>query len=141
VLFNAGLLLAATASAAEFRAVATAPGVLYDAPSEKAKKLYVLSPGYPVEIIVTLEKWVKVRDAEGMLNWITLDALTSQRTLMVNVPLADIRQAADSAAPLLFQAEQNVVLQLVEFTGNGWARIKHRDGESGYVRLDQVWGA
>ena len=59
---------------------------------------------------------------------------------LVKVRLADIRQAANEAAPLAFQAEQNVLLDLNELTGTGWARVTHRDGQSGYVRLNQVWG-
>jgi len=67
--------------------------------------------------------------------------LSEHRTVMVKVKLADVRQAADDSAPLVFQAEQNVVLDLVELTGTGWARVTHRDGQGGYIRLNQVWGA
>jgi SH3-like domain-containing protein len=44
--------------------------VFYDGPSAKARKLSVLSQGYPVEILVTLDAWLKVRDASGELAWI-----------------------------------------------------------------------
>jgi len=46
-------------------------------------------------------------------------------------------QAADDHAPLVFQAEQSVLLDLVELTGTGWARVTHRDGQGGYVKLSQ----
>jgi SH3-like domain-containing protein len=59
---------------------------------------------------------------------------------MVKTRLADIRQAADDHAPLVFQADQSVLLDLVELTGTGWARVTHRDGQGGYVKLSQVWG-
>jgi SH3-like domain-containing protein len=134
------LVAAAPAGAAEFRSVADNAAVLYDAPSAKAKKLYVIGRNYPVEIVVVLEGWIKVRDAGGELAWIETKSLSERRTVMVKVRLADIRQAADDKAPLTFQAEQNVVLDLVELTGTGWARVTHRDGQSGYIRLNQVWG-
>ena len=54
--------------------------------------------------------------------------------------LADVRQAAADNAPLVFQAEQNVLLDLVELTDTGWARVTHRDGQSGFIRINQVWG-
>ena len=130
----------ATAGAAEFRSIADNAAVLYDAPSAKAKKLYVIGRNYPVEIVVIVEGWTKVRDAGGELAWIESKYLSERRTVMVKVRLADIRQAADDSAPLAFQAEQNVLLDLVELTGTGWARVAHRDGQSGYVRLNQVWG-
>ncbi len=140
---GAGILLVlaqAGARAADFRSIAENAAVLYDAPSAKAKKLYVIGRGYPVEVIVVVAGWIKIRDASGELAWIESRALSERRTVMVKAPLADIRQAADDRAPLVFQAEQSVLLELVELTGAGWARVTHRDGQSGYVKLSQVWG-
>ena len=126
------------AGATEFRSIADAAAVLYDAPSAKAKKLYVIGRSYPVEIVVVVEGWTKIRDAGGELSWIETRSLSERRTVLVKVQLADIHQAAADNAPLAFQAEQNVVLDLVELTGTGWARVTHRDGQSGYIRLNQV---
>ena len=61
--------------------------------------------------------------------------------VMVNVPLAQVRQSADEGAPLAFQAQQTVLLELVEPVAGGWLHVKHRDGQSGYVKVAQVWGA
>ena len=58
-------LLAAGANAAEFRSVADSAAVLYDAPSAKATKLYVVGRSYPLEIVVGLGGWTKIRDAGG----------------------------------------------------------------------------
>jgi SH3-like domain-containing protein len=130
----------APAGAADFRSVAENAAVLYDAPSAKARKLYVIGRNYPVEVVVVVENWTKIRDAGGVLTWIESKNLSAHRTVMVKVSLADIRQAAADNAPITFQAEQNVLLDLVELTGTGWARVTHRDGQSGYIRLNLVWG-
>jgi len=114
--------------------------VLYDAPSAKAKKLYVIGRSYPVEVVVVVEGWTKIRDAGGELTWIESKNLSAQRTVMIKVARADIRQAAADTAPIAFQAEQNVLLDLIELTGSGWARVAHRDGQSGYIKLNQIWG-
>jgi SH3-like domain-containing protein len=114
--------------------------VLYDAPSVRAGKRYVIGRSYPLEVIVVVEGWTKIRDASGELAWIESKGLSERRTVMVTTRLADIRQAAGDHAPLAFQAEQNVLLDLVELTGAGWARVTHRDGQSGYIKLSQVWG-
>jgi SH3-like domain-containing protein len=136
------VLLAAAlpASAAEFRSVSENGAVLFDAPSLKAKKTHVISRGYPVEIIVAVEGWYKIRDAGGELAWVEAKSLSERRTLMVKTKIADVRQAAADNAPLVFQAEQNVLLDLVELTDTGWARVTHRDGQSGFIRINQVWG-
>ena len=128
------------AAAAEFRSVAETAAVLYDAPSVKAKKLYVVSHGYPVEVVVVVEGWSKVRDASGDLTWIESKHLADKRTVLVKAPLAQVREAADDKAPVVFQAQQDVVLEVIEVAG-GWLRVRHRDGQAGYLRVSQVWGA
>ena len=128
------------ALALDFRAVATDAAVLYDGPSARSSKLFVVNKGYPLEVVVTVEGWVKVRDAAGAFSWIEAKQLTDKRTVMVRVPVAEVRAKPDGAAPIAFQAQQNVVLELVAVSG-GWVQVRHRDGGSGYVRAQQVWGA
>jgi SH3-like domain-containing protein len=131
---------AVPAYAAEFRAVADTAAVLYDAPSVKAKKRYILGRGYPVELVVVVEGWAKIRDAGGELAWIESKSLSERRNVMVKVNLADVHTAAEDKSPLAFQAEQNVLLDLNELTGTGWARVTHRDGQSGFIKVSLVWG-
>jgi SH3-like domain-containing protein len=131
----------ASGFALEFRAVGDQAAILYDAPSAKSSKLYVVNRGYPLEVILVVEGWVKVRDANGTLSWVESKQLTDkQRTVMVKVPVAHVRQAPDDSAPVAFQAQQSVLLELVEVAG-GWLHVRHRDGGTGYVKTQQVWGA
>ncbi len=133
-------LFAGSPGAAEFRSVAEDVAVLYDAPSLKAQKLYLLGRDYPLEVVVVLENWIKVRDANGELAWVEKKSLSDKRSVMVNVPLADVRQLPNDNATLVFQAAQSVLLELVEFSDPGWIKVRHRDGQTGYVRVNQVWG-
>lgn len=126
--------------AADFRSVAEVAAVLYDAPSAKSKKLYVVNQGYPFEIVVVVEGWSKVRDANGDLTWIESKHLADKRTILVKAPLAQVRAAADDNAPLVFQAQRDVLLDLLEVAG-GWLRVRHRDGQAGFIRIAQAWGA
>ena len=130
---------AAPALAIEYRRVDTAT-ILYDAPSQRGNKLFVIKRGTPVELIVHLEGWAKVRDAEGGLAWLETRYLGSQRAVIVTVARAQVRQTGDEAAPVVFEAEKNVVLDYLEAAPGGWVRVRHRDGQSGFVRADQVWG-
>src|SRR5262245_64669653 len=95
------------AAAGEFRSVADNAAVLYDAPSVKSKKVYVLSQGYPVEIMVAVEGWSKVRDASGELTWIETRRLSEKRTVLVRAGVAQVREAANDAAPVVFEAAQD----------------------------------
>lgn len=134
-----GLATGAPAQALEFRSVASDAAVLYDAPSAQAKKLFLLSRYYPVEVIVALDKWVKVRDAGGGLAWMETSKLSPKRTLLVTAPQAEVRAQADAASPLLFTADHDVALELLEFEG-AWIKVRHRDGLTGYVAMKDVWG-
>jgi len=128
------------AAAADFRSALDDAVVLYDAPSAQSKKLFIVSQGYPLEVVVVLQGWIKVRDAAGALSWVEASKVSVKpRTVMVKVPSAAIRQAADETSPVVFQAQQNVVLELTEAAG-GWLRVRHRDGASGFIRVSQVWG-
>ena len=139
----AGFLLAAgvalPAAAIEYMTVES-PAVLYDAPSQKGAKLFVVKRNTPVEVVVSLEGWSKVRDAEGGLAWIERKNLAARRSLLVTADRAEVRQSADESAPVVFVAEKNVALDFLESAPGGWLKVRHRDGQSGFVRANQVWG-
>ncbi len=140
VLAAAMLLCAAAAQAADFRSVAESAAVMYDAPSRASTPVYVASRFYPVEVIVNLDAWVKVRDHTGTLSWIEKKSLSERRMLIVTAPNVEVRSRAEDAAPPAFQATQNVALDLVEIAPGGWVRVRHADGSGGYVKSAQVWG-
>jgi SH3-like domain-containing protein len=126
--------------AAEFRSIAEAGTVMFDAPSAKSKKLFAASRSYPVEIVVSIDNWAKVRDAAGELAWVEKKALSERRTVVVTAPVAEVRQAANDQSAVAFQAQQGVVLEVAELPAGGWVKVRHADGLAGYVRISQVWG-
>ncbi|MBE0613319.1 MAG: hypothetical protein IH604_06605 [Burkholderiales bacterium] len=134
------LMAAPAASAGEFRSIGENAVPMYDAPSAKANALFVASRLYPVEIIVQVDNWTKVRDAAGDLTWVEKKSLSDKRTVVVLVPLADVRQKAEDDAPLVFQARQGVALEVVELGVGPWVKVLHSGGQSGFVRANQVWG-
>jgi SH3-like domain-containing protein len=134
-----GLAFSLSANALEFRSIAPAKAILYDAPSLEADKLYILSQSYPVELIVNLNNWVKVRDASGSLSWLESKNLSSKRTVLV-ITKTDIKSAEDPTSAMVATVEKDVVLELVTDRKNGWLKVKHRDGVTGFVQVGSVWG-
>ncbi len=134
-------LLPLSAVALEYRSVAVSKAILYDAPSSSAKKILLLSQYYPVEIIVNLGDWIKVRDAQGSISWVEAKQLSSKRTVMVNINHAEIRQSAQASSALMATLEKAVVLEVVDLKlNNGWLKVKHRDGIVGYILISSTWG-
>ena len=138
---------AGTGAATDFQSTVDAATVLYDAPSAKARALFVLGRETPLEIIVPVEGWTKVRDVAGTIGWVERRSLSDKRSLVVRAPMADVRANPDEAAPLAFRAEHGVLLELAEpaagatTTANpGWVKVRHRDGQSGFVRIPPVFG-
>ncbi len=136
------LLLAVSGSALaiDYRSVQPPAAVLFDSPSLKAKKLYLIKAQTPVEVVVKLDGWSKVRDAEGTLAWVESRLLAERRTLVVTAPKAEIRQAERPDAPVVAELDKWVAMELIEPASPGWAKVRHRDGATGYVRSTQVWG-
>lgn len=134
------LVVAPAAWALDYRS-ANEPGVLYEAPSTKAAKLLVIARQTPVELVISNpDGWSKVRDAKGAMAWIETRLLSPRRTVQVRADKAQVFAQPDAKAELAFEAEKDVVLDWIEAGPAGWAKVKHRDGQVGFVRVGQVWG-
>lgn len=128
------------AAAIDYRSVDAPAAILYDAPSQKGKKLYLIKAQTPVEVVVRLDGWSKVRDAEGTLAWIESRYLAERRMLVVTAAKAEIRQAERPDASILVELDKWVAVEFLEAASTGWAKVRHRDGATGYIRSTQVWG-
>jgi len=114
--------------------------VLYDAPSTRATRVYLVSPGSPLEVISAIEGWAKVREPGGKLGWAEAKVVSTRRTVSVSVASAVVRDAASPTGTPVFEASQGLILELLDAPAGGWARVKHRDGLTGFVRTSEVFG-
>src|SRR5688572_7626720 len=110
--------------ALDFRSIAEPGAILYDAPSTKAQRLFVLSRDYPVEVVVKLEGWTKVRDDTGEFAWVENRQLSDKRTVMVRSSTAEARQTPVDSSPLVFTAEKGVLLEFLTISA-GWVKVRH----------------
>ncbi|SFU80296.1 SH3-like domain-containing protein [Nitrosomonas eutropha] len=124
----------------EFLSIATSAVTLYDAPSLNAGKLYVAGVNLPLEVVVKVVGWVKIRDYHGYLAWVEDKNLSPKRFVIVNASIGSVYQSPDQTSSLVFQARQDVVLEWLGAAANGWVKVRHQDGQIGYIRTDQVWG-
>ena len=111
------------------------------------EQVATLHYGERVDVLGKRNDYVQVRTDAGTIGWVEKRALLERRSLVVRVPLAEARAHPDDAAPLVFRAEQHVLLELAEpATGAtttatpGWVSVRHRDGQTGFVRIAQVFG-
>jgi len=139
LLLFAALVAVDMAQALDFRSVVE-PALLYDAPSQQASPVFAIARGTPVEAVVILDAWVKVRDAKGNLAWIEKRLLGDKRTVMVAEGRVSVLAQPDEKAAAVFQADRDVLVEVVEAAPVGWVKVRHRDGQQGYLKAAQVWG-
>lgn len=138
---GAVLLLATTAShAVDFKTVGAAPVILYDAPSAKGGKLYVAPRGMPLEVVLSYGEWVKVRDASGEMAWTEAKGLSAKRNVVARAANLKVRASPDDTASAIILVDKGVLLEMSEQPNSGWVKVRHKDGQSGYVKTSEVWG-
>ena len=141
------LALPLVARAADFRSTSDPATVLYDAPSARAKPLYVYGRDVPVESLVASRAGRRSAMRQERSAGCRSESLADKRMVVVRAPGADVRAAADERAPVVFRADRDVLLEIAEPAASpaatatpGWVKVRHRDGQAGYVRLAQVFG-
>ncbi|UGQ46143.1 SH3 domain-containing protein [Massilia endophytica] len=141
LLFALLLLLAALAGqAADFKTVGATPVVLYDAPSLKGNKLFIVPRGAPLEVVLSYGEWVKVRDITGDLAWTQAKGLSPKRNVVVKSANVKVKAEADESSTTVFVADKSVILEYLEPAANDWTKVRHRDGLIGYIRNADIWG-
>ena len=139
-LFALTVLAAPCAFASGFKTVGAAPAILYETPSAKGNKLYTAPPGMPLEVMIAYGDWVKVRDMHGDVAWTPARSLAAQRNVLVRKPGGRVHAGPDETSAVLMTADKGVVLELVDPAALVWARVRHRDGIDGYIKVSDVWG-
>lgn len=141
--FLAGLLLTAAQIAQAGLDFVTAgrPAILYDAPSLAAKKVAAVAAGYPFEVLVRIEGWLKVRDNAGHLLWIEASAAQGKPGVMVTADSASIMEKPQTDAPTRYRVSKGVLLEVAGNSGTpGWLKVRHPQGGEGYLRVQDIWG-
>jgi SH3-like domain-containing protein len=123
-----------------FVSVGDRPTVLYDAPSNRSNRTFIVLRNTPLEVLVKLDRWTKVRDADNTIGWVENSALGDRRFVQVSAATAEVRASAASTAALVFEAQRQVLLEVTGAATEGWIPVRHRDGQVGFIRTTQVWG-
>jgi SH3-like domain-containing protein len=58
---------------------------------------------------------------------------------MVKVASAEAREISSENSPIVFTAEKGVYLELISMAA-GWAKVRHKDGVTGFIKISQLWG-
>ena len=96
--------------------------------------------GLPVKVLRINQGWRLVEDPDGTQGWIVARLLTPDRgAIVVGDGLAELREAANSGARVLWRAEPGVVGALGDCDA-GWCEFAV-GARKGWVRAARLWGA
>ena len=115
---------------------------LHEAPSDSTKKSFIVTRGYPLEVIVSLKEWKKVKDHEGLINWIKTSDLSSKRSVLNLKGDNPIYLEPSSASPILAKVNENVTLELLDAKKiDDWVKVYSKVGDiEGFIKASDLWG-
>jgi SH3-like domain-containing protein len=94
--------------------------------------------GMPLRITAEYENWRRVEDSEGAGGWVHYSLLSGVRTVLVTLDMAELRDAPDTSATVVAQAELGVVGRILECNLD-WCRVS-LEGTRGWVAKTSLWG-
>ena len=127
---------------ADFISVKTKQAILFEGPSNTTEKMFIVTEGYPLEVVVSLKDWKKVKDHNGKISWIEAKNTQKERTVLILKDRAVIFNQANNKSHKLANVDKFVVLKLNSYMliGN-WAQVKTQiEGLVGFISSNEVWG-
>lgn len=128
-----------TAAAADKVSVANAEVNLRSGPGTQHAARWVLSRGYPLEVIERRGEWLKVRDFEGDEGWIHRSVTHRVPHHVVKVDRAQLRKGPGTEHSRLTTLERGEVLR-TRHRDDRWVKVETSDGQSGWVARSLLWG-
>ena len=116
----------------------TAPAVLYDSHSLEADKLFVLTAGHPLHQIAVVDGWRKVVTYDDKTGWVRESLVRSWSGAVTTKNNVAVHAKPANQSSTVFYAQKGVLLEMLDIKG-AWVEVLHRDGETGYVLINQVW--
>jgi SH3-like domain-containing protein len=113
-------------------------------PSTKYAVKWELGKGFPLRVIGSQGNWLKVSDFESDVGWVYKKLVNRNPHLVVKVnkkskKRANIRSGPGTKYKIVGKAEYGVVFKTLQ-RGDGWVKVQHEQGLTGWVKRSLLWG-
>ena len=125
--------------AAKMVSIAGAEVMLRSGPSDKNEVKWILTRGFPLQVIKSRGKWLNVRDFENDEGWVYAPLTNATPHMIVNAKVVNIRSGPGEKYRIIGQANYGVVFRTLEKTKT-WVKVKHENGKIGWVSRRGLWG-
>ena len=132
------LLLASTATAAEYVSVIKDGVNIRSGPETTKEILWTVFKDFPLQVTSTQGSWAKVVDFEGDTGWIATSLVAKEKTVIVKSETANLRVGAGKDYEIVAAAKRGVVFKPLTTEGD-WIKVKHADGTTGWIFGKLLW--
>ena len=113
-------------------------------PSTQYPIIWELGKGFPLRVVTSKGNWLKVSDFESDVGWIYKNLVSRKPYLIVNKnknskARINIRSGPGTNYKIVGQAEYGVVFETLQ-RGDGWVKVRHDTGLTGWVKRSLLWG-
>jgi len=113
-------------------------------PGTKYAIVWELGKGFPLRVIGSKGNWLKVVDFEKDEGWVYKPLVTKRPHLIVKVQKntakkINVRSGPGRQYKVIGMAYYGVVFKTMK-RGNGWVKVRHEDGLTGWVKRSLLWG-
>lgn len=125
-------LLAGSSFAAEYGSIVKDGVNIRSGPNTKSDVLWEVFKGYPVEILQRQGEWAQIKDFEGDTGWLYTSLLSKEKTVIVKVETANLRNAPATDGKIVATVKKGVVFTPLEQKGT-WMKVKYKNEIIGWI--------
>ena len=112
-------------------------------PGLNKEVLWKLGIGFPLKVLKTKGKWLKVKDFEGTVGWVHKNVVHRSGHMVVkaqkkNKGKINIRSGPGISNKVVAQAYYGVVFKTLE-QRKGWVKVQHGN-VTGWIKRSLLWG-
>ncbi len=140
-----GLLLIPVSQAQALMLSIAGDGVnMRSGPGTNYRVMWELGKGFPLQVLKRSGSWYRVRDFEGTIGWVHRDVVNRKPHMIVKVhknskKRINVRSGPGTKYRIVAKAYYGVVFKTVE-QKNGWVKVRHDRGVTGWVKRSLLWG-
>jgi SH3-like domain-containing protein len=134
------LSLAAVPLAAEYVSVKKDGVNMRSEPNTQSNVIWQVFESFPLEVLERQGKWAHVVDFEGDKGWIYSPLISSKKTVIVNVDIANMRAGSSTEDAIIATVKKGVVFDALEMKGD-WIKVRYKNEITGWMHNSLLWPA
>lgn len=139
-IFVSLIFVEAVALAADMVRVKVKTANLRSGPGTRFEKVWGAPRNYPLRVLKRKGRWLNIRDFQGFEDWIYAPLTDRKPAVVVKVNRANVREGPGTNHSILFATEQGVPFLVLD-RSKKWLKVRHADGDEGWIFQKLVWGS